>query len=50
MEALDDQQVQFIWTSEVKEVKAIVKNVIQSHHKNKGLFGVQAGNFIKHSS
>ena len=50
MEMLDDQQAQFIWTNEVKEVKAIVKNVIQSHCKNKGLYGVQAGKFMKHSS
>lgn len=50
MEMLDDQQAQFIWTNEVKEVKAIVKNVIQSHRKNKGLYSVQAGKFMKHSS
>lgn len=48
-EKLNDQQAQFIWASEVKEMKTIVKNVVQSHSKNKGLFSVQSDNIMKHS-
>ena len=47
---LVEQQAQLIWTSEVKEVKAMVKNVIQSQRNMKMLFGVKSEKIIKNTS
>ena len=47
---LVEQQTQLIWTTEVKEVKAMVKNVIQSQHDMKHVFGVKSDKIIKNTS
>ena len=47
---LVEQQAQLIWTTEVKEVKAMVKNVIQSQRDMKNVFGVKSEKIIKNTS
>lgn len=47
---LVEQQTQLIWTAKVKEVKAMVKNVIQSQRDMKNVFGVKSEKIIKNTS